>query len=79
VSHHTFDDPHGTSDRARQALLDNHSEHKLKRHRTLVRRKRISAKKRERIKFNLFMQKRERSRYLAKARAYWRGDADGHP
>jgi hypothetical protein len=47
MSHRTFtNDPHGTSDVARQALLDNRSEHKPKRRRTLARRKRLSKAKR---------------------------------
>ena len=49
MSHRTFNnDPHGISDAARRALLDNRCEHKSKRHRTLGRRKRLSKAKRQR-------------------------------
>lgn len=78
MSHKTFDDPHGTSDRARQGLLDNRSERKPKRHGTLKRRKRLSKAKRQRIKSYLAMRDAARIKHLAKVRAYWRNEGD-HP
>ncbi len=79
MSHRTFmNDPHGTSDVARQALLDNRCEHKPKRHGTLKRRKRLSKVKRERIKARLAVQIAARRKYFAKVRAYWQNEGD-HP
>lgn len=78
MSHKTFDDPHGTSDRARQGLLDNRSEHGPKRHRTKGRRKRLSKAKRQRVRHHLAMQAAARTKHLAKVRAYWRNEGD-HP
>jgi hypothetical protein len=77
MSHRTFNDPHGTSDVARQALLDNRSEHKPKR-RTLARRKRLSKAKRKRIKHHLEMKAASRRKYVAKVRSYWNNEGD-HP
>lgn len=79
MSHRTFDDPHGTSDKARQGLLDNRCEHKPKRHRTIGRRKRLSAAKRARIKHHLAVTAARVKRFKAAARAYWAGEADSHP
>jgi len=79
MSHKTFDDPHGTSDRARQGLLDNKCEHGGKRHRTSGRRRRMSAAKRQRVKHRLAVKFKAKSRWLAQARAYWRGEAEEHP
>jgi hypothetical protein len=80
MSHRTINDPHGTSDVARQALLDNRSEHKPKRHRTLARRKRLSKAKRQRIKHHLEMKAATRRKYVAKVRNYWTGkNAGDHP
>lgn len=79
MSHRTFNDPHGTSLEARQGLLDNRSEHATKRHRTLGRRKRLSAKKKARIKHALAVSRAQFQRYKAKVRAYWSGDAESHP
>lgn len=78
MSHKTFDDPHGTSDRARQGLLDNRCEHGPKRHRTKARKKRISKAKRQRIKHHLAIQKAARTKHLAAVRSYWTGSGD-HP
>ena len=78
MSHKTFDDPHWTSDRARQGLLDNRCEHGPKRHRTKGRRKRMSKAKRQRIKHYLEMKAAARVKWLAKVRAYWRNEGD-HP
>jgi hypothetical protein len=78
MSHRTFNDPHGMSDVARQALLDNRSEHKPKRHRTLARRKRLSKAKRLRIKHHLEMKAASRRKYVAMVRRYWNNEGD-HP
>lgn len=78
MSHRTFSDPHGTSDAARQALLDNRCEHAPKRHRTLGRKKRISKAKRERVKRRLAVKISEMRKYNTAVRAYWRGQGD-HP
>ena len=78
MSHKTFDDPHGTSDMARQGLLDNRSEHKSKRHGTLKRRKRLSKAKRQRIKAYLERRDAAVRKYKAAVRSYWRGESD-HP
>jgi hypothetical protein len=78
MSHRTFNDPHGTTDAARQGLLDNRCEHKPKRHRTKARRMRISRAKRQRIKHHLAMQKASRIKHIAAVRAYWTGEGD-HP
>ena len=79
MSHRTFNDPHGTTDEARQGLLDNRCEHGPKRHRTKGRRKRLSAKQKAKIKHNLALSKAAFRRYKARVQAYWRGEADGHP
>jgi hypothetical protein len=78
MSHKTFNDPHGTSDIARQGLLDNRCEHAAKRHRTGPRKRRLSKAKRQRIKHHLAMQAAARAKHLAKVRAYWCGAGD-HP
>jgi hypothetical protein len=83
MSHRTFNDPcqngnHGTSDVARQALLDNRCEHKPKRHRTLARRKRLSKAKRQRVKHHLEMQAATRRKFLIQVRRYWANEGD-HP
>jgi hypothetical protein len=74
MSHRTFNDPH----MARHALLDNRSEHKPKRHRTLARRKRLSKATRQRIKHHLAMQAASRRKYVAMVRRYWNNEGD-HP
>lgn len=79
MSHRTFDDPHGTSDRARQGLLDNRTEHTPKNHRTLGRRKRMSKEKRSRVKHHLEENKVWYRQYLSKVRRYWRGEEENHP
>lgn len=79
MAHRTFDDPHGTSLEARQALLDNRCEHKPKRHRTLGRRKRLSAKKRAKIKQATAVRLAAFRRFKERVRAYWHGDAEAHP
>jgi hypothetical protein len=65
---------------ARQHLLDRRNERKHpKRHRTLGRRKKLNAAKREKHKANRIAAAKDRSVFLANARLYWNGDADGHP
>lgn len=78
MSHRTFNDPHGTSEAARQGLLDNRCEKGPKRHRVKGRRKRMSEAKKRRIKHYLTMQKIARTKHLVAARAYWAGLGD-HP
>lgn len=74
----SFDNPNSLD--ARQHLLDRRNERKHpKRHRTLGRRRRISALKKAKVKHLSAIATAERSRFLAKARAYWKGEADGHP
>lgn len=77
MSHLTFDNPNSIE--ARQALLDNRSEHKPKRHRTLARRKRLEAAKRAQVKRHLAAQQAVQRRYHAAVRAYWTGASDSHP
>jgi len=79
MSHRTFDDPHGTSTEARQGLLDNRCEHGPKRHRTKGRRKRISAKKKARIKHANGVRLAAFRKFKDRARAYWRGISEAHP
>jgi hypothetical protein len=79
MSHRTFNDPHGTSLEARQGLLDNRCEHGPKRHRTLGRRKRLSAKKKAKIKAANAIRLVAFRRWKAKVRAYWSGAAEEHP
>lgn len=79
MSRRTFDDPHGTTLEARQGLLDNRSEHKPKRHRTLGRRKRLSAKKKAKIKTDNAKRLAKIRRYNAKVKAYWAGELANHP
>lgn len=79
MSSRTFDDAQGKTDVARQGLLDNRCEHKPKRHRTLGRRKKLQAAKRERIKHENAVKLANFRKYKAKVRAYWSGDADEHP
>lgn len=79
MSHRTFNDPHGTSLEARQGLLDNRCEHLPKRHRTIGRRKRMSAAKKAKIKRATAMHLAALWRYKAKARAYWSGETETHP
>lgn len=79
MSHRTFNDPHGTSLEARQGLLDNRSEHKPKRHRTLGRRKRLSAAKKRKIKAKNALRLVAFRRWKEKVRAYWNGHAESHP
>lgn len=78
MSHRTFNDPHGTSDEARQGLLDNRAEHAPKRHGTLKRRKRLSVAKRDRFRKYLERRDADVRRFKDAVRAYWRGDGD-HP
>ena len=74
----SFDD--GNSDEARQFLLDRRCERNHpKRHRTLTRKKAISAKKRARVKHNLATRSRAIAKYKAAARSYWAGESDAHP
>lgn len=79
MSHRTFDDPHGTTLEARQGLLDNRCEHGPKRHRTLGRRKRMSAKKKSRIKAANAKRLAAFRRHKARIQAYWSGETESHP
>ena len=79
MSHRTFNDPHGKSLEARQGLLDNRCEHKTKRHRTIGRRKRLSAKKKAKIKHDNAIRLAKRRRYNVKVKAYWAGEVLEHP
>lgn len=79
MSKRCFDDPHGTSDAARQGLLDNRIEHGPKRHRTLKRRKVRAKKKRQAVKHAAAVQKAKRRRFLVQARRYWQGEEVDHP
>lgn len=74
----SFNDPNSTE--ARQHLLDRRCERKhKKRHRTLKRSRRIKAARKAKGVARAGEQRKARSRFLAKARAYWAGEADGHP
>lgn len=74
----SFNDPNSTE--ARQFLLDRRSERPHpKRHRTLGRRRRLSAQKKRAAKQRLAMLKKARGEYLVAAKAYWAGETDGHP
>ncbi len=79
MSRKSFDDPHGQSIEARQALLDNRCEHKTKRHRTRKRSKKLSEAKRSRAAHRRAVNDAARRKKLAKARAYWQGKRDEHP
>jgi hypothetical protein len=79
MSHRTFDDPHGTTLEARQGLLDNRSEKGPKRHRVLGRRKRLSAKKKAKVKHANAVRLVAFRRWKARVRAYWSGAAEEHP
>lgn len=79
MSHRTFDDAHGTSDVARQGLLDNRVEHAKKRHRTLGRRRRMSKTKKRRVELYLSKRDKARAKYLREARMYWCGQRESHP
>lgn len=74
----SFDDPN--SDQARQALLDRRCERlHPKRHRTKKRAKALSARKRRRVQHANAVRAAAIRRYHASVRAYWSGEADGHP
>lgn len=79
MSRRSFDDPHGTSDEARQGLLDNRCEGGPKRHRTKGRRKRLSAKKKAVIAHRNAIALARYRRRKALVRAYWAGTRDEHP
>lgn len=79
MAHRTFNDPHGTSLEARQALLDNRCEHLPKRHRTIGRRRRLSKAKKQRIEHQTAERLAAYRALKAKVRAYWRGELDEHP
>lgn len=69
-----------TTTEARQFLLDRRNERSHpKRHRTLGRRKRLAAQKKRAVKERLAVIAKDRDRYLTAAKAYWAGEADGHP
>lgn len=70
----------GTSDEARQHLLDRRNERKHpKRHRTLGRRRKLRKAKMSAINSKNVMDQKERRKFLSAARAYWAGNSDGHP
>lgn len=74
----SFDDPN--SDEARQFLLDRRGERNHpKRHRTIGPQRRLRASKRAAAKQRAEIKKVERAKFLAAARLYWLGLADGHP
>lgn len=77
MSHRVFDD--GKSIEARQHLLDNRSEHSPKRHRTLGRRKRLKAAKRQAVKHKVAVTMVKHRRFLAAVRSFWNEDRDTHP
>jgi hypothetical protein len=79
MSRMAFDDPHGTSDRARQHLLDNRCEHAPKRHRTRKRRIRMSAKKKASVAHQNALYKARQKKLNKAARDYWEGRRDSHP
>lgn len=79
MSQRSFNDLHGKSSEAREALLHNRCEHKPKNHRTQKRAKALSKKKRQAAAHRRAVNDAARSRKLAAARAYWRGNRDGHP
>lgn len=80
MSRRSFDDdPHGKSDAARQALLDNRNEHAPKRHRTRKRNKALSAKKRSALAHRNSRAAATRARKHAAALAYWRGETPEYP
>ena len=72
-----FDD--GSSDEARQFLLDRRCERNHpKRHRTRKRAKALSVKKRAKIKHMNATRARRLNAYKSAVRAFWRGEGD-HP
>lgn len=74
----SFDNP--LSDEARQHLLDRRGERAHpKRHRTRKRAIRVSAVKRAKRKHRAALAKANQAKRLAAARAYWAGEATGHP
>lgn len=74
----SFKDPN--SDEARQHLLDRRCERKHpKRHRTKKRSAKHRAIRKAKVAARASSKLRERSAMLAKARAYWAGEADAHP
>ena len=79
MSRYSFDDPHGETTAARQALLDNRCEHGTKRHRTRKRSKKLSAKKKSVAKHVAAVKNAKRRRKAAAALAYWRGDREEYP
>ncbi len=79
MSRRSFDDPHGETTAARQALLDNRCEHATKRHRVRKRSKKLSAKKKSAIKHASAVNNAKRKRKSDAARAYWRGERPDHP
>lgn len=79
MSRRSFNDPHGKSTEAREALLANRCEHKPKNHRTNKRAKALAKKKRQAAAHRRAVNDHARSKKLDAARAYWRGEGDGHP
>ena len=76
----TFNDPHGTSLKARQGLLDNRcQDSKPKRHRTQKRAKRLSALKRQAIKHATAVRAARIKKFNERARRYWLGQREAHP
>lgn len=74
----SFDD--ADSDEARQCLLDRRCERThLKRHRTLNRARRLSAKKKQAVKHKVALRDANMRRHKTKVAAYWAGETDGHP
>ena len=80
MSRRSFDDPHGNSDEARQALLDNRCENRrTKRHRTRKRSARLNQEKREKSKRKVLANAQAAHGFKLKVRAYWTGASDTHP
>lgn len=74
----SFKDPN--SDEARQHLLDRRCERKHpKRHRTLNRSRKVKAAQKRKQQAKMASAKKERSKFLKLARAYWNGAAEDHP
>lgn len=79
MSRRSFNDPHGRSGEARAALLANRCEHRPKNHRTTKRAKALAKKKRQAAAHRRAVNDAARARKLKAARAYWRGEREGHP
>jgi hypothetical protein len=78
MGHGSFED--GNSDEARKFILDRRCERNHpKRHRTLNRSRRRSAKKKRKLALTEARKKKEFKLYVQKVREYWNGERDTHP